>query len=41
VKHFVLTRSAYGPEWSVEANRRRLEITRAVTAASLAAQTAD
>jgi hypothetical protein len=36
-----LTRSAYGPEWSVEANRRRLEITRAVTAASLAAQTVD
>jgi hypothetical protein len=41
VKHYVLTRSAYGPDWDIEANRRRLEITRAVTAASMTAQQAD
>ena len=27
-----MTRSAYGPAWSLEANRRRLAVTRAVTA---------
>lgn len=34
-----MTRAAYGPAWDREANRRRLEITRGVTAASMAAQT--
>lgn len=33
-----MTRSAYGPAWDEEANRRRLEITRRVTVASMAAQ---
>jgi hypothetical protein len=41
VRHYVLTRSAYGPDWDIDANRRRLEITRAVTAASMRAQQAD
>jgi hypothetical protein len=35
----VLTRSAYGPDWDIEANQRRLAVTRAVTAATLRAQT--
>lgn len=39
MKHVVMTRSAYGPGWDEEANRRRLEITRGVTVASMAAQT--
>lgn len=39
MKHYVLTRSAYGPAWTIEANRRRLEVTRAVTASLMAAQT--
>lgn len=39
VRHYVLTRSAYGPAWDVDANRRRLEMTRAVTVAGMAAQT--
>jgi hypothetical protein len=39
VRHYVLTRSAYGPEWDIDANRRRLDITRAVTARLMAAQT--
>lgn len=34
-----MTRSAYGPDWSVAANRRRLEITRGITARLMAAQT--
>ncbi len=37
--HFVLTRSAYGTEWSPEANRRRLAITAGVTARLMARQT--
>ena len=37
--HFVLTRSAYGPAWDLAANRRRLDVTRAVTAPLMAAQT--
>lgn len=37
--HFVLTRSAYGAEWSLEANLRRLEVTKAVTARLLMQQT--
>ena len=39
MRHYVLTRSAYGPEWSIAANRRRLAITRAVTARLMAEQT--
>lgn len=39
MRHFVLTRAAYGTEWSIEANRRRLELTRAVTARLMAQQT--
>lgn len=39
MRHFVLTRSAYGPDWSLAANRRRLEITRGITARLMAAQT--
>lgn len=35
----VLTRACYGPEWSLEANRRRLELFRGITVASLVAQT--
>lgn len=38
MRQFVLTRSAYGPAWSLEANRRRLAITRGVTVASMAPQ---
>lgn len=38
MRHYVLTRSAYGPEWTLDANRRRLEVTRAVTARLMAAQ---
>ena len=42
MKHYVLTRSAYDPKaWSIEANRRRLAVTRAVTVPSMAAQQAD
>lgn len=39
MRHFVLTRSSYGPAWDIEANRRRLLITKAVTARLMAAQT--
>lgn len=39
MRHYVLTRSAYGPAWPLEANRRRLDVTRAVTAPLMAAQT--
>jgi hypothetical protein len=39
VRHVILTRSAYGPGWDIDANRRRLAMTRAVTIASLASQT--
>lgn len=34
-----MTRSAYGPAWDLEANRRRLAVTRAVAAPLMAAQT--
>lgn len=37
--HYVLTRSAYGPEWTREANARRLAITKAVTVRLMARQT--
>lgn len=36
----MLLRSVYGPSWSIEANRRRLAISQAVTIRSLASQTA-
>lgn len=39
MRHYVLTRSAYGPAWDIGANRRRLAITRAVTAQLMARQT--
>lgn len=39
MRQYVLTRSAFGPEWSIEANRRRLAITHAVTVPLMAAQT--
>ena len=39
MRSYVLTRSAYGSAWSVEANRRRLDVTRGVTVASILAQT--
>lgn len=39
MRHVVMTRSAYGPAWDEEANRRRLEVTKGVTVASMAAQT--
>jgi hypothetical protein len=39
VRHFVLTRSAYGPAWGIDANKRRLAVTRAVTANLMAQQT--
>lgn len=39
MRHYVLTRAAYGPAWDREANARRLEVTRGVTAASMASQT--
>jgi hypothetical protein len=38
VRHLVLTRSAYGSGWDIDANRRRLAVTRAVTIPSLLAQ---
>lgn len=40
MRHVVLTRSAYGPSWDLEANRRRLAMTQAVTIPSLASQDA-
>jgi hypothetical protein len=39
LKHLILTRSAYGPGWSEDANRRRLAMTEGVTIRSLMAQT--
>lgn len=38
MRHYVLTRSAYGSAWSPEANRARLAMSRAVTVPSLRAQ---
>lgn len=40
MKHYVLTRSSYGPQWSDAANRRRLAITTGITVALMAQQTA-
>jgi len=40
LRHYLLTRAVYDPAvWPIEANRRRLELLRGVTAASLRAQT--
>lgn len=39
MKQYVLTRASYGPEWELDANRRRLAMTRAVTARLLSKQT--
>ncbi len=39
MKHYLLTRSAYAPTIDLERNRRRMAITRGVTARSMAAQT--
>ncbi len=38
LRHYVLTRSAYAPDYPIEQNRARLELLRRVTAPSLAAQ---
>lgn len=38
MKHYVLTRSYRGPDYPLEANRRRIEITRRITAPSMAVQ---
>ena len=38
MKHYVLTRSYRGPGYPLEANRRRIEITRRITAPSMAVQ---
>lgn len=39
MRTYVLTRSAYGPAWDLAANRRRLEVTKAVTARLMRRQT--
>ena len=39
MRHFVLTRSAYGPAWDPASNARRLALTRGVMVRTLAAQT--
>jgi len=39
MRHYVLTRSAYGLAWDIDANRRRLAVTAGVTVAGMAAQT--
>lgn len=39
MRHFVLTRSAYGPAWSPEANERRLRITEGICARLMSVQT--
>ncbi|HET7030344.1 MAG TPA: glycosyltransferase [Candidatus Limnocylindrales bacterium] len=39
LEHFVLTRSAYGAAWDLEANRRRLRLFEGVTCRTMAAQT--
>ncbi len=39
MRHYLLTRSAYSPDIDIERNRRRLQLTRGVTARSMAAQT--
>jgi hypothetical protein len=39
MRHYLLTRSAYGPDVPLEVNRRRLDLLRGITARSLAVQT--
>ena len=39
MRHYILTRSAYGPDVPIEVNRHRLELMRGITAQSLASQT--
>jgi Putative rhamnosyl transferase len=39
VRHYILTRSAYGPDVPIEVNRYRLDLLRGVTVPSLASQT--
>jgi hypothetical protein len=39
-RHVVLTRSAYGPDWSFGANLARLKVTEGITAVTMARQTA-
>lgn len=39
MRHYVLTRSAYGPGWASDANRRRLAITAGVTVEMMRRQT--
>lgn len=39
MRHYVLTRSVYGIGWTLEANARRLAITRGITVACMKAQT--
>lgn len=39
MRHVVLTRSAYGPGWDIDANRRRLAMTEGVTVRSMLGQT--
>lgn len=39
MRHFVLTRSAYSPEYPIEANRRRLALLQRVTVPAMRAQT--
>lgn len=38
MRHYLLTRSAYGSAWTVDANERRLAITRGITIPSVACQ---
>lgn len=38
MRQFVLTRAAYGPGWSLDANRRRLDFARGTSIASLRSQ---
>ncbi len=39
MRHYILTRAAYGPDVPIEVNRYRLELMRGITAQSLASQT--
>lgn len=41
MNHYVLTTSHFGPEYPLDANRRRIEMLRRVTARSLASQAGD
>jgi putative rhamnosyltransferase len=41
MRHYVMTRSAYGPEWKLDANARRLAVTRGITGAMMRLQTTD